>query len=135
MKLGNIETVKLTKLPVCISEILDDYVLVKQGLEFENVFDPMLQGMFYRIKTYILAEEIDNRSKVVRFTYKLPSNWWQYFKLQVFPKWLQQRFPVSYTDCVRTKKVTFRKYATYPKASILFPDKVGELIRYKSFIE
>lgn len=131
----NIESVELVKLPIGITEILDDYMLVRHGLEMEKIFDPMISGMLYRIKTYILAEEIDNRTKTVRFSCKTTANWWQHFKLQLFPGWLQRKFPVKYADCTHKKKVTFRKHATYPRANILFPDKVGSLIRYKSSIE
>ena len=134
-KLGNIEKVNLIKLPITISEVLDDYVLVKCGLEFESVIEPMLRGMIYRIKTYVLAEEIDNRKKDVKFTYTIPASWWHHFKKSHFPKWLLKRFPVKYIEYYKTKTVTFRKYATYPRANILFPDRVGELIKYRSFNE
>ena len=133
--MGNIKTVELTKLPIGVSAILDDYVVVKSGLKFESIIDPMLGGMLYQIKTYILAEEIDHRSKEVRFSVRLPSSWWQHFKYDKFPAWLLHKFPVKYEEYYQVKTVTFRKYATYPKANILLPDKVGELVRYKSFIE
>ena len=139
MKMGNIETVELTKLPIALSEVLDDYVTVKYGLELENIVDPMLRGMIYRIKTYILAEEIDNRSKIISFETVHPvyQSWWQHFKGDAFPEWLKRRSPPRFNYVTKTgkRKVTFRKYATYPKANILFPDKVGKLVRYKSFIE
>ena len=138
-QLGKIETIELTKLPVGISEILDDYVIMKHGLQFESIFDPMLKGMIYRLKTYVLAEEIDCRSKIVSFdaTFPVYRNWWQHFKGDIFPQWLKKRFPpkFNYPTQTKKKKVTFRKYATYPKANILFPDEVGTLIKYKSFIE
>jgi len=59
MNLGNIESVTLTKLPVSISGTLDDYPAVRHGLNVEQIIDPMFRGMLYRIKTSILAEEID----------------------------------------------------------------------------
>ncbi|KKM87792.1 hypothetical protein LCGC14_1265360 [marine sediment metagenome] len=139
MKLGDIESVELTKLPISISEILDEYVLVKHGLEIESFIEPMFRGMVYRIKTFVLAEEIDCRSKVVSIDTVHPvfKSLWQHFKSKVFPTWLLKHFPPQYNWVTVTgkKKVTFRKYATYPKANILFPDKVGNLIRYKSFLE
>ena len=135
MEKGNIVSVELTKLPIAVEETLDDYVLVKHGLQIEQFQSEMLRGMVYRIKTYILAEEIDNRKKDVRFKYSVPSNWWQHFKRDIFPQWLLRRYPVVYVEYYKIKTVTFRKYATYPKANILFPDKVGDLVRYKSSIE
>jgi len=135
MKLNNIEEVDLIKLPISATEALDAYTIVKHHLELETFYDAMIEALVYHIKTYILAEEVDNRSKVIRFTYNFPSNWWQHFRAQVFPRWLLKRFPIKLTEYTKVKRVTFRKYATYPKANIVFPDKVGTLVKYKSFIE
>ncbi len=136
---GQIKQVELIKLSIGVSSVLDDYTLVKHGLELEQIMKPALRGMMFQIRTYILAEEIDNRSKVVSITNTFPvyRSWWQHFKGEVFPEWLKRRFPPQFNYATKTgsKIVTFRKYATYPKANILFPDKVGNLVRYKSFIE
>lgn len=135
MKLGNIESIELTKLPIEVSEILDDYVSVKYGLELERIIHPILRGIVYRIKAHILAEEIDNRTKDISFTYSTPKNWWEHLKLSL-PQWLKNILhPPKMIEYTKTKTVTFRKYATFPKANILFPDEVGKLIKYKSFIE
>ena len=137
--MNNTESVELTKLPINITETLDGYTVVRSELKLERLIEPMLGGMIFRLKTYILAEEIDNRSKVVSLTTTHPvyRSWWDYFKGDMFPDWLKKRFPPKFLYVTKTekKKVTFRRYATYPKASILFPDKVGTLVRYKSSIE
>jgi len=136
---SKIKQVELTKLMIGTSTVLDDYPLVKQGIQVERILDPVIRGMMFQIRTYILAEEIDNRSKDVSITSVFPvyRSWWQHFKGEVFPDWLRKRFPPQFNYVVKTgtKTVKFRKYATYPKANVLFPDKVGSLVRYKSSIE
>ena len=132
----DLQCVELTKLPIAVEYMLDEYPLVKHGLKIERIIEPAYIASIIRIKTYILAEEIDNRSKVVEFKASFPvyQSWWQHFKGEKFPEWLKRKFPpkFNYPTQTKRKKVTFRKYATYPQANILFPDKVGNLIRYKS---
>jgi len=134
MESNNIQSLELTKLPIGISVLLSDYPTVRDGLRLEGVRDLMLQGMIYQLTTYILAEELEKRTKEVAFTYSVPKNWWEHLKCS-FPDWLKHRFPPKLIQYEVTKQVTFKKYATYPKANVLFPDKVGKLVRYKSFIE
>lgn len=133
------ESVELTKLPISVQGMLDDYILVRNGIEIKTFRDAFLGATVYKIETYILAEEIDCRTKVVsiKTTYPVYQNWWQHFKGEVFPDWLKRHFPPRFNDVVKVgkKRVTFRRYATYPKANILFPKEVGELVKYKSFIE
>ena len=135
----DLESIELTKLPISVTEILDDYILVKHGLQVETFRDDMLKDMVIRIKTCVLAEEIDNHSKVITIKLSFPvyQSWWQHFKGEVFPVWLRNRFPPQFNYVTKkgSKKVTFRRYATYPKANILFPNNTGSLVRYKSTIE
>jgi hypothetical protein len=131
MKLDEIE---LVKLPISITQILDDYVLVKRGLELQTFRNEMLRGMVTQLKSYVLAEEVDNRTKSVAFKYKAPKNWLEHLKLQL-PSWTRKFFTPKLVEHQQIKRVTFRRYATFPKANILFPDKVGTLIRFKQIIE
>jgi hypothetical protein len=128
----NADSVKLTKIPITVKAALGEYPLVEQDLTL--TVERILDHMVFSLRSHMLAEELENRSKVVEFTFEFPSSWWQHFKLQVFPKWLQRRFPIKYAHYKYNKKVIFKKYAAYPKANIAIPDKVGELVVYKTFI-
>src|SRR4030042_3717458 len=132
----SIESVELTKLLVETTHIIDEYAVLKSGLKLQAYMEPMLRAMVYKLKSYVLAEEIDNRSKIVyvNTTHPVYCNWWQHFKGEVFPDWLKKKFPPRYNYVTKTGKklVTFRRHATYPKANILFPDQVGTLIKYNS---
>ena len=45
--------------------------------------------------------------------YEFPKNWWEHFKMQHFPKWLERMFPVKYKMHFRT--VEFDHKALVPK--------------------
>ncbi len=132
------ERVDLFKLPIAVQGVLADYILVSKGLEFEAWRDTFLNGLLVSIRTYILAEEIDCRSKVISIdtVHSVYQNWWEHFKGTIFPRWLKRLSPpkFNYVTITGKKKVTFKRYATYPKANILFPKEIGELIRFKQFI-
>ncbi|KKL76921.1 hypothetical protein LCGC14_2040100 [marine sediment metagenome] len=129
--------VEFTKLPVC-TQILTDMYTFANSLEIQQFQCETMDGLITRIKGYVLAEEVDCRSTVVCIDTVHPAyqSWWQHFKGEIFPEWLKRRFPpkLNYITKTGRKKVTFRRYATYPKANILFPKETGKLVRYRSFI-
>ena len=91
--------------------------------------------MVLSIQAYVLAEEVDCRRKDVAFSFKFPATWWQHFKQSLFPRWLLGWFPVKYKDNTAKKRVIFRRLATYPKANIVIPDKVGDTVVYRNVWE
>jgi hypothetical protein len=121
--------VVLTQLKEIAQKVLSGHALV--NLRLESWKNDVADALVYQLSTYVLAEEVENRTKTVNFEY--PKSWWQMFKQQYFPKWLLKRFPVKTKK--DTRLVTFKKYATYPKApAVAFPEGYGGKIVYKSFI-
>lgn len=127
------DSVTFEKLKMVACEFTD-MLAIRESLSLESYTDIVLNALVSKLKAYVLAEEVDRRSKTIKFTVDMPANWWQHFKKTVFPKRLLSRFPVKYYKVERVKRVTFRKLATYPKANIVFPDKMGDCLVYRTQI-
>lgn len=61
----------------------------------------------------------------LEFRYQIPLSWWQHFKMDNFPKWLLEKFPVQYYTHREFKKVVARdKFhidVVYPDLEYLIP--------------
>ena len=125
-EIGQYDMVELVKRVVGEDIQLDNFGAMKDGLNFEVIIPDMINGMILRLKTYVLSEELENRSKVVTIYYDVPENWWEHFKMSL-PKWM--KLQPKLITLSKSKTVRFRKFATYPKASVLFPESVGTLVR------
>ena len=132
-----INNVTLEKLEIGKRALVDMSVL-RESLELQSYLDHELSCMVYDLRGYVLAEEVDNRSKSITITHTFPvyQSWWQHFKGEVFPEWLKKRFPPQFNYVTKTgkKTITFRKLATYPKANIALP-KLGNTIVYRTQLE
>jgi len=130
------DNITLEKLEVGI-QLAEDMAVLAQSLNLEQYREIELHKMVTRLRGYVLAEEVDNRSKVVTITLTFPvyRSWWQYFKGDKFPSWLKKKFPPQFNYVTKTgkKTITFRKLATYPKANIALP-KLGDTIVFRNQI-
>lgn len=84
--------VRLHKMMIALKEELSEHVLDPR-VDFDFV-SALSSNFIASIKGFVwsTAEE-----KVVA---KYPANTWQMFKSNWFPTWLQDRFPVKYTEIV-----------------------------------
>lgn len=64
------------------------------------------EGMNIRLTTYIAGNEYEQETH-----HYVPKTWWDHFKQEWFPKWLERKFPVKHKLLTKTKKVT-----------LMFPD-------------
>ncbi len=127
------DSIILEKLEVMAQQFID-MVTLRSSLEIESFQDYALQRLCFRIRGYVLAEEVDKRSMIVKFRIDIPATWWQHFKQSLFPQWLLNRTPVKHYTIERNKKVTFRRLATYPKASLILPKEVSNAVVYRTQI-
>ena len=125
--------IEFTKLPV-YQEMRVDMFAMASTINLEVFEMEMYDAMLHRMKAYVLAEEVENRTLVSSFEVKVPLTWWDFFKQERFPNWLLNRFPAKQRIIKKKKTVKFTKYATYPKATMTIPDKVGNTIVYRSSI-
>ena len=105
--------------------------VLRESLELQSYLDYEFNHMVYDLRAYVLAEEVDNRTKLVRFQTDVPANWWEHFKRDVLQRLFRGRLHIKFTYISRTKTVRFRKLATYPKANIALPE-LGDTIRYRT---
>jgi hypothetical protein len=70
----------------------------------------------FEISFKVLGQENIQKYNV---TYEFPKNWWQHLKMQLFPKWLEQMFPVKYKPIIKTFEFDHRalvpKWDQFPK--------------------
>ena len=131
---GDIESVALEQFHVYVQKSIP-WETLAHSLEISTWRDIVLQSMVVSIQGYILAEEVDKRTRVVTFDYTIPASWWQQFKAEKFPGWLIKRFPVKTKAQQASKKVIFRRLATYPKANIVVPDLDKTIIYRNTWAE
>ena len=124
----------LEQFKVGIQQIIP-WSTLRESITLYSEQDIVLRGMVLSIQAYVLAEEVDCRHRDVSFVFKFPSTWWQHFKQSYYPEWLLRKFPVRYSESIGKKRVIFRRLATYPKANIAIPDRVGDTIIYRNVYE
>lgn len=71
----------------------------------------------YHFRAFLLGEKTRELDEDVYFEY--PADWWQHFKMQHFPEWLQARFPPRMARAKKT--VHFEQIECFPKASLVLP--------------
>jgi len=129
------DRITLEKLAVYRQQLID-LPAIAHAASIESFMDFEFNALVVRLKSYVLAEEVDCRSKIVEISSTFPvyQSWWQHFRGEVFPEWLKRKFPPKFNYVVKTgkKKVTFRKLATYPRANLIIPDNVGNTIIYRN---
>lgn len=67
-----------------------------------------LDGMILQLATFMVKEDLESvtASKIFR----TPSNWWQHFKQDCFPKWLVNKFPVKEKEEIVTLTCALSAY-------------------------
>lgn len=97
---------------------------VARSLDLEIVESALYDELLYRLKSFVLAEDLGLREYEVRFSY--PSSWWQHFKRDV----LKRRCKVT----IETKTVIGHGWRGYPNAPIAIPeDKMGKSVVFEEF--
>jgi hypothetical protein len=120
---SELPNIVLEKMKVVVGKRFSGQLLHDLTLQTEIMRDEF-DGLAIKLSSYVMAEEVDKRTKDVAFEY--PKNWIEMFKEQHFSDWLKERFPVKYKTI--TRKVTFRKMATYPKLNRVFPDEQNKVV-------
>lgn len=90
-------------------------------LNIRSYEDVGIHGMVIEFTAGVLAQRLADDKYTAHFRYKVPSSWWQHFKLEKAPKWFVGRYPVKYDTKHQTRTVKFTRYATYPMANIAIP--------------
>lgn len=105
-----------------------------QTIKIQKSEYPGIAEKIINVTFEVLADKIHEDSEKVSFTWKTPKTVWQMFKERHMPEWFKNRFPVHYDENLHTKTVTFKRYATYPKANVkiekpskIFTENLGGL--------
>lgn len=110
------EKVVLTKLKIGLKKIITGQMLHDVNIRFSESI--MIDGVILDIQTYVMKEDLKEQTYEFRLTY--PKTWWDGFKEQYFPIWLENIFPVKYTT--HKEKVKFSAYEVYPNLPKVYPD-------------
>lgn len=94
---ANVETLNYDVLKMTQSKALDTEYLSQAYLQLEKHAELITGGLAYDLNVYF--KKIDGRPL------KVPSDWWQHFKLAHAPKWFVKRWPVVFT--VHTPQALF----------------------------
>jgi len=107
---GKLQTLNFRKVIAGLQPDLSDSYTVratkigKQEEDFGAMFAMYLH-------TQLVVEKLQTGMAAVSFDF--PLNWWEHFKLQVFPKWLKKRFPVKIGEEKRLMDCT--AWEVYPR--------------------
>lgn len=116
----------------CVTnQLMVDTHTLRHSLELSQHIDNSRRALVISLRGYVLAEEVDNRTKAVTFKTTIPATWWDHLKQDKLPYWLTKLFPIKLKTIEKSKKVTFRRLATYPKANIVLPE-LGSTIVYRN---
>lgn len=107
---------------------------LQQTLQLETIKDEY-EHMYLRLSARLLAHQLGGetieRRADLRVEYSYPATWWQMWKSQYqfrwYARWLVKRWPVRYVKPVvvedtATLRVDVKDYATFPKATIAYPE-------------
>jgi len=75
-----------------IQTVISDHINVFGKLPKIDIYKDSIIGMMISLTNH--AYTIHGKSKNI----KIPKNWWQHLKQDLFPKFLLKRFPVQYLD-------------------------------------
>lgn len=84
---------------------------IKDTSSFIVELDPLLQHLVIQLGNDVWEEVLQTETGVV--FEDIPKTWFDHFKLEVFPKWLLDKFPAR-TKTIY-KKIKYQRSATYPK--------------------
>lgn len=120
---SQLEKIVLERMKASFGKRLGGFALEKAEVHF--IAQEMLNGLDVYFQTQFLTETVGEYSKVVNF--RCPKSWWQFFKMQCFPKWLLRAFPVK--THLQEEVVVFSVKAVYPQLPMLeeWKDKVGDV--------
>lgn len=95
---------------------------IKTNIKYEKEYDATLEMVMHNFKNNFLCQD---EEIVFSRIIKIPTTWFQRFKLDVFPEFLLKRFPVTYI----TNKLSINARTVYPTIDI---DKEN-VIHFESF--
>ena len=102
--MNDLQTVRLERLKAVLFHRLDALRIGQvTEVEFSEHLRYLCDDMQVRVKYLIYG--INEKPTVVRY----PADWWQAFKKEVLPPWIQRRLP-----SIKYSVVTVEKRTTYP---------------------
>jgi hypothetical protein len=84
-----------------------------------EILNDMFQRTVIQMSTEILSEFIDPDIEEIVIERIVVEDWFQHFKLSVFPRWLLKRFPVKTKTIKNTYKVSVK--GLYPTIAVTPP--------------
>lgn len=95
-----------------------------QDVRLDQAEDYITGNLAFQLSGYMLADHLATDETVVFKDF--PASWWQHTKAIHFPtisRWLRR--PARFTR--QTATVTVDSFATFPEATIPYPDSLGPL--------
>lgn len=82
---------------------------------FRSINVRVLAGSIVDEAVFEVTMKILGQSDIRKYDvwYEFPKNWWEHFKMQYFPLWLERWFPIKYKTHTRT--VEFDHKALVPR--------------------
>lgn len=107
---GGLESKTLEAARYAVSLKIDPHLM--ENVNIQTYIQECSFDMILRISRVVYEDKLENEKKIVMV--EVPCNWWQHFKYDIFPEWLQRVFPVKYENIEKT--VVFTRKALYPDA-------------------
>lgn len=105
----------------------------------ETYVDYLVDDLVLNLTASVQSQKMFEENIVVelQIEFKKPASWWQHFKQDIFPKWMQKKFPVRYEIVVekRNKTICLKGYKTFPYSSYQVPKEFGQFFVYEKIDE
>lgn len=92
--------------------------------ELSSYKDDITQDMVLRLNAYVWEEKLQDEQ--VTLTVLMPATWWDHFKEDYFPCWLEELFPVDYAQ--KTSTHQFKTVAKFPDFAYEPPKNLGKYV-------
>jgi hypothetical protein len=89
---NDIEEIVVRRTRVAVSNRLDMNALALSDVRVDAVIDRVADGLAVRVVAYLAANTIHRE---VQSRERIPTTWWDAFKLAWFPRWALRRWPAK----------------------------------------
>lgn len=116
------------------AQLMDDRIgaMTRSSLRYDENEDFQMDVLVKRVCVEVLTRKLVNKVYEKIEHVKVPENWWEHWKQDHAPNWLRKRWPVMYETKLIPLRVEFERYATYPEADIVLPDRFGTMYLYET---
>lgn len=125
------EEIVFEKIRSYVTHATDLGAAVAGSLELREWEEPILRQMVRQLSAEMLARKLVRDHYSTTRGVDVPATWWQHLKDDHAPGWLKKRWPVRHKSIKVDLHIDFTRYATYPEADVVLPERFGKAVIFE----